>query len=305
MFTMRTFAHYMHENDTMDKWTELRTASYVARLGTVSAAAEVLKFHRATVNRHIDLLEQELGAPIFIRHARGYTLTELGHETLRVAQKTESLIEDLAGRAAANKTHIEGEIKITTLAPFAPLLMNAIIAFRTENPNCRVDIKASEDLARLEYGEAHIALRAGRKPDHPDYVVTEFARLQVGLYAHENYIAQYGLPENETALADHRFVVPLDYTSGLPYGVWIDQHIDPKNVALSSRDSKVNTAAVTAGLGIGFLSDQEAVKHPQLRPILTPDEKWAAQLWLVTHVDLHRTAKIQAMLKCIKTATKT
>jgi DNA-binding transcriptional LysR family regulator len=286
----------------MEKWTELRTASYVARLGTVSAAADALGFHRATVNRHIDLLEHELGAPIFIRHARGYTLTDLGQDTLRVAQKTESLIEDLAGRAAADKTHLEGEIKITTLAPFAPLLMNAIIAFRAQNPNCRVDIKASEDLARLEYGEAHIALRAGPKPAHPDYVVTEFARLQIGLYAHDDYLAQYGMPKSETQLVDHRFVAPTERTTGVPYGSWIDSNITPEMLALSSRDNTVNFEAICAGLGIGFLGEYEAAKCAQLRPVLTKDEKWAAQLWLVTHVDLHRTAKIQAMLTCIKTA---
>ncbi len=286
----------------MDKWTELRTASYVARLGTVSAAADALGFHRATVNRHIDILEQELGAPIFIRHARGYTLTDLGQDTLRVAQKTETLIEDLAGRAAANKTHLEGEIKITTLAPFAPLLMNAIIAFRAQNPNCRVDIKASEDLARLEYGEAHIALRAGPKPEHPDYVVTEFARLQIGLYAHDDYISQFGIPESETQLAGHRFVAPTERTTGVPYGSWIDANIAPEMLALSSRDNTVNYEAICAGLGIGFLGEYEATRCAQLRSVLTNDEKWAAQLWLVTHVDLHRTAKIQAMLECIKAA---
>ena len=41
----------------MDKWAELRTAYQVAKLGTVSAAATALGFHRATVNRHIDVPE--------------------------------------------------------------------------------------------------------------------------------------------------------------------------------------------------------------------------------------------------------
>ena len=50
----------------MDKWAELRTAYQVAKLGTVSAAANALGFHRATVNRHIDALEEEMGARIFI-----------------------------------------------------------------------------------------------------------------------------------------------------------------------------------------------------------------------------------------------
>jgi hypothetical protein len=41
----------------MDNWDEIRTAFQVARVGTVSGAAEVLGVHHATVIRHIDALE--------------------------------------------------------------------------------------------------------------------------------------------------------------------------------------------------------------------------------------------------------
>jgi DNA-binding transcriptional LysR family regulator len=57
----------------MDKWTEIKTAYHVARLGTVSAAADVFGVHRATVIRHIDTLEAELGARVFLRNKTGYT----------------------------------------------------------------------------------------------------------------------------------------------------------------------------------------------------------------------------------------
>jgi hypothetical protein len=33
---------------------------------------------------------------------------------------------------------------------------------------------------------------------------------------------------------------------------------------------------------------------------LTPNQEWSVPIWLVTHVDLHRTEKVQAMLRCIK-----
>ncbi|MDA1238652.1 MAG: LysR family transcriptional regulator, partial [Proteobacteria bacterium] len=171
----------------MDKWAELRTAYQVARLGTVSAAANALGFHRATVNRHIDVLEDEIGARIFIRHARGYALTELGEDVLRVARKTEELIDDLAGRIKGGKAALNGELKLTILAGFAELLMKPISDFRAKNPNCIVNLDASENLAKLEYGEAHIALRAGPKPDHPDYVVSNFAQISFNLYAHDSY----------------------------------------------------------------------------------------------------------------------
>ena len=83
----------------MDKWTELRTALSVARLGTVSAAAEALNIHRATVNRHIDALEDELGTRVFIRHARGYTLTDAGEDVLKDTKKTHDILHISQKRA--------------------------------------------------------------------------------------------------------------------------------------------------------------------------------------------------------------
>jgi DNA-binding transcriptional LysR family regulator len=114
----------------MDKWTELRAAYQVVKLGTVSVAAQTLGSHPATVNRYIDVLEEAIGARMFLRHARGCTLTEVGHDVLHLAQKTEELIEDLAGRVKAAGTQVEGEIKSTSLVPFAGLVIGAIADFR-------------------------------------------------------------------------------------------------------------------------------------------------------------------------------
>lgn len=284
----------------MDKWAELRTAYHVARLGTVSAAANALGFHRATVNRHIDLLEAELGGRIFIRHARGYTLTELGEDVLRVAQKTEELTNDLASRAEGAKAAIAGDIKLTILAPFAGLLMGAIATFRASNPKCQVLIDASEDLARLEYGEAHIAIRAGAKPDHPDYVVSSFRRVGFSLYAHDSYVSQHGLPKDVDDFSGHQFVAPPLGDSRVPFEPWINDHIEPDMIALSSKTIEVNNAAVSAGIGIGILPDHEAQTVASLRRVLPPDAGWTIPLWLTTHVDLHRTEKVQEFLKCLK-----
>lgn len=286
----------------MDKWTELRTAHQVAKLGTVSAAAEALGFHRATVNRHIDVLEEEIGGRIFIRHARGYTLTEIGEDVLRVAQKTEELIDDLAGRIRGVQARIEGEIKLTTLASFARLLMQPIANFKAQNPNCLVTIDANEDLARLEYGEAHIALRAGAKPDHPDYVVRKFGDLRLGLYAHDSYVQAHGMPKGTDDLPNHKFVAPQTRVRQFPFWPWIAKHIQPDMISLSTQNIWVNAEAVSAGLGIGFISDHEAEARGGFHRLLPPNEAWKVSLWLVTHVDLHRTEKVQAMLRCIKSA---
>ncbi|MFK8079018.1 MAG: LysR family transcriptional regulator [Granulosicoccus sp.] len=91
-----------------DKWTELRAAYQVSKLGTVSAAAEFLGFHRETVNCHIDVLEEEFGVRIFIRHSRGYTLKEAGHELLRAVEKTEDSLKAWNSTRRCRQQHDNG-----------------------------------------------------------------------------------------------------------------------------------------------------------------------------------------------------
>lgn len=286
----------------LEKWSELRTALHVAEHGTVSAAAAALGYHRATVNRHVDALEAELGARIFIRHAHGYTLTEVGEEVLRVAQTTKSLTDELKGRVLGRKAEIEGEIRLTLLAPFAGLVLASIDEFKSLHPKCLVAIDTTEDLVRLEYGEAHIAIRAGTEPDHPDYVVQDLGVVRLNLYAHENYVSQFGMPESAKHLEGHRFVAPHAEDRRLPFWPWIEKHVRPEMIVMSSRDIWFNVEAISRGIGMGFLGDHEAIARKLLHPVFPPEEDWTLRLWLTTHVNLHRTEKVQAMLDCIKSS---
>ncbi len=284
----------------MQRWSELRTAYQVAKEGTVSGAARALGVHRATVNRHIDGLEDELGAPIFIRNPKGYALTELGQDLLKVAQKTEDLFEDLVGRAKGRDGSIEGEIKITSLLPLTSVLMKPIAAFRSANPNCRVSITTTEDLQRLEYGEAHLALRAGQKPEHPDYVVQLFRQVALNLYAHVDYLDRMGRPDVPADLAQHEFVMPPKTENRVPIWAWITEHIGEPTVAVTANDPIFVRDAVQSGLGVGVLSEFDVAGKDELCALLPENEDWSVPLWLVTHVDLHRTEKVQEMLKHIK-----
>ena len=284
----------------MDKWTEIRTAYEVAKLGTVSAASRELGVHRATVNRHIDVLESELGARIFIRNPKGYTPTELGEELLKVAQKTDDLLADLAGRAQWRDGSLTGEIKITSIPTFSNILMAPIASFRAANPSCQVTIISSEDLQRLEFAEAHVALRAGPKPKHPDYVVQSFGHAALNFYAHDAYLSRNGGPDSLADLARHHFVLPPKDDGRLPIWSWVSEHNSDVKVAIETSDPVAGREAVLAGLGIGILSEFDVAGRRDLTAVLPPNADWDVPLWLVTHVDLHRTEKVQRMLAHIK-----
>jgi len=284
----------------MDTWTEIHTAYCVAKEGTVSKAAEVLGVHRATVNRHIETLEQKLGVRLFIRHRRGYHLTEAGQEFFSVAGRAHDILADFAGRVRVQNSELSGEVIVTTLFPISNVLMPAFSAFRQEHPKTRISLLADQALLKLEHAEAHVALRAGREPDNEDYVVQHYCELQFALFAHASYVEKNGLPRDLDDLDQHDFVGNPRKSSSAPYEAWLANNVPIDRIVFRTSDALVLEQAVRGGLGVGFLpvarSDLTADLH-QIGPAL---EEWTVNVWLVTHVDLHRTDKVQAMLSCLK-----
>lgn len=277
----------------MQHWTELRTALAVAKRGTVQAAAETLRVHRATVNRHIDTLESDLGVPLFQRHAKGYTLTDAGQDMMEVASRAEEMFNDLAGRSSSSAEKVSGSLKISALSVAAPLLIPVLERFHQRHSDIELEFIADEQLARLEHGEAHIAIRAGNKPTTPDYVVLPFREVRFGIYASKKYARSAGTSK-KIDLATHKFIGPCRMKTPLPYAGWLDAHMPPESFVLRTSNQQVITTAIRQGLGIGFMAQHDA---DGLVEILAPTDAWSANLWIVTHADLRRTLKVQEFIK--------
>ncbi|MGH1415571.1 MAG: LysR family transcriptional regulator [Pelagimonas sp.] len=284
----------------MQNWDEIRTAFHVAQMGTVSGAAERLGVHHATVIRHIDSLESRLGVKLFQRHTRGYTPTEAGDDLLRVAQTTDDQFAQLEGRIKGRGNDVTGELMVTSIASFAPLLVPALASFQRKYPDVVVRFLTGDRLFRLEYGEAHVALRAGSVPSEPDNVVQPFVRQPIALYASKAYVAEHGMPADTDDLKNHRFVGHDSEEIRAPFQVWLMKHVPFENVKFRGTDWRSLVHAILSGAGIGFLRVSEAAVHPDLVQVMPAQEDWSAPMWLVTHVDLHRTAKVQAFLKHLK-----
>ena len=284
----------------MENWDEIKTAFQVARLGTVSGAADVLGVHHATVIRHIDALEGRLGVKLFQRHARGYTPTEAGEDLLQVAQATDDQFNQLAGRIKGQGEDVSGDLVVTSLVGLSRQIVPVLAAFQKAHPDVRVRYLTGDRLFRLEYGEAHVAIRAGTAPDQPDNVVQRFVEADVGAFASRAYVDQYGLPETVEDYAKHRFIGPDNRDSRAPYYTWMRQTVPETSITFTCTDTYAATEALRAGAGIGFLLMPEAENEADLVQIHAPRPEWRVPLWLVTHVDLHRTTKVQALLRFLK-----
>ncbi len=288
----------------MDNWDEIKTAYQVARMGTVSGAAEILGVHHATVIRHIDALEGSLGIKLFQRHARGYTPTEAGDDLFRVAQATDDQFSQLIGRIKGRGNDVSGELVVTSLVSLAPRMAPALAEFQENHPEVTIRYLTGERLFRLEYGEAHVAIRAGNAPDQPDNVVQPFVRQSMGLFASRRYVDRNGLPNTVEDCQNHRFVGPDNEDNKAPFNRWLKGSVPRENVAFRATDVRTIESAILSGAGIGFMPILEARQNPDLVEVLEARDDWAAPLWLVTHVDLHRTTKVQTFLTFLKDRAK-
>lgn len=289
---------------SLPDWDEIRTAFQVARLGTVSGAAEVLGVHHATVIRHIDALEKTLGTKLFQRHARGYTPTESGRDLLSVAQTTEEQFAQLASRIKGQGESVAGELVVTSISGLSGLLMPVLTGFQEKFPGVQVRFLTDMRVFRLDYGEAHVAIRAGAAPEEPDNVVQPLTRIRTGLYASRRYVDRHGLPADESEFSAHHFVCVDNEATRAPFYRWLLARVSADRLSFRATEVAALEDAVRLGAGIGFMSAYRAESDPDLVEVLPPRSEWEAPLWLVTHVDLHRTRKVQAFLSHLKDAAR-
>ncbi|MEM1430693.1 MAG: LysR family transcriptional regulator [Pseudomonadota bacterium] len=287
----------------VDTWDEIRTAFHVARLGTVSGAADALGVHHATVIRHVDALEARLGTKLFQRHARGYTATEAGQDLLRVAATTEDQFTQLVGRIRGQGAGVTGDLVVTSLPILSPRIAPSLVTFMEDHPEVSVRLLSDERVYRLEYGEAHVAVRAGSRPEEPDNIVQPFFTMQMGLYATKSYVDKHGALE-QGRWDQHRFVSIRSDQTRAPFYRWMHERVPSDRIKYRASRDRTVVDGVEAGAGIGFVPVLMGESNPEMVQMMAPLPEWAVPIWLVTHVDLHRTAKVQTLVRFLKEDAK-
>lgn len=280
----------------MQNWDELKTAFYVAKHGTASGAAAALGVHHATVIRQVDALEARLGVKLFQRHGRGFAPTEAGLDVLDSIGDVDAKVAQLETRLKTRTDSVDGDLVVTALPILSPLLMPILAQFQADHPGVRITLRSETRVQQIERGDAHVALRAGRKPDMEDYVVQSLGKLQFAAYAK----APHGFENLDQASAQVGVIGFADTSPG-PNNGWIETHVPADRIRFRVATEFDLLPAALAGLGVVILPRVVADGTPGLHPVDAPAADWAPDLWLVTHVDLHRTAKIKAITERLKT----
>ena len=141
----------------------LRAFEAVARRLNFSAAAEELYLTQPAISRQIKALEDELGAPLFLRGTRKVELTGAGVQLLRgvlpLLQRLDSTVRQI--RSARGRRHVS----VSTFPSFASLwLLPRLSGFEKLHPDIDIRISASDAMVDLDDPDIDLVLRYC----HPD-----------------------------------------------------------------------------------------------------------------------------------------
>lgn len=140
--------------------TAVKAFEAAARHMSFTKAAAELGMTQAAVSYQIKLLEERVGAPLFLRRPRQVTLTEAGR---RLAPQVSQAFETLSAAFAETRAGTGETLAITTVATFGSnWLAPRIGSFQVAHPKLAVRLDTSSHLVDFAREEMDVAIRVGR-----------------------------------------------------------------------------------------------------------------------------------------------
>ncbi|MER9871695.1 transcriptional regulator GcvA [Mesorhizobium sp. M0195] len=137
----------------------IRVFEAVARHLSFTKAAQELGMTQAAASYQIKLLEERIGAPLFLRQPKQIVLTEPGQ---RLAPAVSEAFALLSGAYAAARTGADGVLCVSTLLTFASnWLAQHLGSFQVAHPSLAVRVDTSNRVVDFAREDIDLAIRSG------------------------------------------------------------------------------------------------------------------------------------------------
>jgi len=277
------------------EWDDFKHFLAVARSGSLSEAARLLKTSPATVGRRIANLEDRLGTRLFDRGQTGYALTESGEAIRLKAEEVEEAVLSVEREAFGRDLRATGKVRVATAEDIATFVIAPkLVEFQKSYPGIVLEIVSSWEVVSLTRREADIGVRTVR-PAHGDYVIRKVGVWNCALYVSKDYAAARKLKAGSVDFGNVDFISWTD-ESAFRGGDWIADNVRAAPIVFAANSRHIQYAACQAGLGAAILPCIAADRDPNLMRLLPPERVRSVDLWLVTHRDLVRTARVRTVL---------
>ncbi len=275
-------------------WDEQRAFLAVLEVGSLSAAARELKLSQPTVRARIESLEAALGTTLFTRSAHGLVPTPRARAMAVPARAMAHASGALLRAASADADRAAGTVRISVSEVIGiEVLPGLLRPLQERHPDLIFEIELSNATADLIDQQVDVAIRMYR-PEQKALIARKIRSIELGLFAHRDYLAAFGNPASLAEIEGHRFIGPdrnradrriAELIAGERQLTW----------SLKTDSHPAQIAAARAGLGIAVVQQGIAAREPDLVRVLPNVVLPKLETWVVTHENLRQLPRVAAV----------
>ena len=271
-------------------WDDLKIFLAVSRTRSLSAAGRALGVSQPTVSRRLAAMEARLGVRLFDRTAGGYELSGAGADILETVRHVEDELNTIERTVFGKDRRLTGPLRVTCTEVLANLYLAPHLAgFLKEHPAIDLSVVCTFQHLNLSRREADVAIWVSAQPTDT-LVGRRLADVALAVYAARDHAGQ-GVSESLDWIGWQDEAYNRLMIAGTFPGVRIRHRVD---------DLQTMRAMTRAGLGLAVLPCYMADPDQDLaRASPHPLAGQNLGLWLLTHPDVRRVARVRAFIDFI------
>jgi DNA-binding transcriptional LysR family regulator len=273
-------------------WNDLSLLLQVSRSSTMTETAKRLGMNQTTVSRRLDALEAALGVLLVQKRKDGIGLTDAGLDAVRSVEIMETVANDLERKLLGTDAELAGRLIVTTTDTTPHYHPDLFTGFAERYPAVHLEVDTNFSARSLARREADVALRWTLKPDGALFG-RKLIRVEYALYAASELVAEVG---RRSRLSSYPWLAFTAASKARVTDQWMKSNVPDATIVCRYTHTLSMYAAVRAGAGIGFMPCAYADPDPALVRLRGVQPGFGYDIWLLTHPDLSRTARVRAFL---------
>ena len=268
---------------------QLTTFHAVARLGSVSLAADEMHLTQPAVSIQIGTLEESAGTPLLQRTGRGIRLTEAGELLAGYAGRILDLWREAGEEMATLRGVFSGTLRVGAITTAEYLLPPILVNFAKEHPKVKVKLQVGnrDEIVRMLAGQEIDIAIMGRPPAELKTDSSAFAKHPMAFLAAPSHPLMSAAKPSIALLSDTRMLV-RERGSGTRTTVerFFKDHGLPLRIGSELSSNEAIKQMCAAGFGIAFLSMHTCVleMNAGLLGVLPVPGNPVVRDWYVMHL---------------------
>ena len=269
----------------------------VVETGSFARAAERMGLSKPVLSRRVARLEEQLGARLLTRTARGAHATDIGQSYYARAANILVELEAAQEVVAEAVTQVAGPVRLSAPLSFGIMyLADALADFAKLHARVELDVEYDDSTVDLAGGGYDLAVRIGKLADS-SLIARRIAPVRKVAVASPTYLEARGRPERPSDLTAHDILIYANEQWRFRVGNRWETVRAP--VRMRANNGELLRAAAAAGLGVCLLPSfiaAPALEAGTLEPILLDYPLEEGALYAVMPPGRATTARVRALV---------